>query len=722
MKRFETLILLMALCLTMMAQGKLTPQAKMRLMQKRAKVERQAAPHFNGQNSTEVEPMRMTLVITVKNDGLAGTVAQMRAAGAEVCSRLGQQIVVSIPTDSVEALQRIEGVQRIDKGHRGRWKSDVTREVTGVTQLNGTTLTEDATTYTGKGVTICIIDAGFDFQHPTFKDAEGHSRIKCVYLMGDNDGHKFTVNDPDLGPYTFPGSVYDTPELIATLTTDNSSEYHGTHTAGIAAGSLSPQGFGGMAPEADLVLIPLDEVPVEGLEEADEEEYMELAIAFAVAYAEQSEQPVVLSCSANEHSGPHDGTSSVTAAIEEASQHVVPVFSAGNEGGYPIHLYQQFSSKKKSAKTILLAIVDDDSGEHKYLTVPYVAGYVRAGDEASIQLTLVSINQMTGRLATIWTSEKCTAKAGCEDQLVLVNSDDDPTLAKYFDGTVEIGATQDENGRLCLLAAAVGGIDKLYLWVLTVSGSEGTEIDLWDNYAGFGGTNYIGLPGYVDGDSDISGGDWTSTERVISVGAYCANVQQRDYDGSVTDTSKSDAEDEEADKLNEISWFSSYGTMFNGVKQPVVCAPGVNIVSSVNHYVFPDSTYADGMQWEGYPYSAESGTSMSCPAVAGIVALWLQAKPEMTFDDVMTVLARSSVNDDYTANNSIRWGYGKISATNGIDYINNSAGIHDTHQYSSLHPSAVYDLQGRTVTNSKTANRPLAKGLYIHQGRKVIVR
>ena len=35
----------------------------------------------------------------------------------------------------------------------------------------------------------------------------------------------------------FPGLVYDTPELIATLTTDKEDEVHGTHTAGIAAGA-----------------------------------------------------------------------------------------------------------------------------------------------------------------------------------------------------------------------------------------------------------------------------------------------------------------------------------------------------------------------------------------------------------------------------------------------------------------------------------------------------
>ena len=726
MKRICTLLFLMALCLTMMAQSKLTPQAKLHLMQKRAKMERQATARIKGQGKAEMEPQRMRLVVTVKSDNLAGTVAQMKAVGAEVCSRLGRQIVVSIPMDSVETLQGIEGIQRIDKGHRGQWKSDVTRQETGVSQLNGPTLAEGATAYTGKGVTICLIDAGFDFQHPAFKDAEGRSRIKCVYMMGDDNGHQFTVDDPDLGSYTFPGSVYDTPELIATLTTDDIMEYHGTHTAGIAAGSLSPMGFGGMAPEADLVLIPLQEVDVEGYDEADAEEYMELALAFVDAYAQQSEQPVVLSCSANSHSGPHDGTSGVVEAIEEVSKHLIPVFSTGNEGGYPIHLYQKFTSSKKSVKTILLAMMDDETGEHQYMTIPDVMGYVRTGDEVSIQLSLASLNQFTGSLKTVWNSEKCTATPDCDEQLIFVDSEEDEKLAKYFDGMVGIGAMQDENGRLCVAAAAMGGIDKLYLWILTVSGSDGTEVDLWDSYVGFAGSNYIGLPGYVDGDSDMSGGDWTTTDRVISVGAYCTNVQQRDCDGSVTDTSKAEDDDDDVDKLNEIGWFSSYGTSFNGVTQPVVCAPGVNVVSSVNHYAFSDETYAAGMQWEGYPYSAESGTSMSCPAVAGIVALWLQAKSDMTLDDVKDVMAKTSVNDEHTTESPIRWGYGKISASLGINYIQSISGIHTVGDASSTPntqmPSPIYDLSGRRLSNSKWSNGQMRKGVYIQNGKKVVIR
>ena len=107
--------------------------------------------------------------------------------------------------------------------------------------------------------------------------------------MGDEGGHKFTVNDPELGDITFPGSVYDTPELIATLVTDDMEEYHGTHTAGITAGCITPQGYGGMAPEADLVLIPHHELTSEEFADRNEDDFMELALAFVAAYADHSQ-------------------------------------------------------------------------------------------------------------------------------------------------------------------------------------------------------------------------------------------------------------------------------------------------------------------------------------------------------------------------------------------------------------------------------------------------
>ncbi len=713
---------MLAVALVAMAQGKLTPQAQISIAKQKTHATRggrQLAPAEGGK--------KVMLVVKVSPDNAAQTFRQMKAAGAVVRTKLGQQATVSIPADSVPALERIKGVLRIDSGHKGRLKTDKARQATGVSLLNGPTLPDGATLYSGKGVNICLIDVGIDFQHPAFKDSQGRSRIKCVYLNNSDEGRKFTVSDPEAGDYTFPGSVFDTPELIASLTTDVIGEYHGTHTAAIAAGTLSPQGFGGMAPDADLVLIPAGYFDEDLYD--DEEDVIEEAIAFAVAYANQSNQPTVLSASLNSHAGAHDGTSSVTQAIEAASESLIPVFSAGNEGGYPIHLYQKFTSDKKSVKTLMLGITDDNSGLHEMMNMINVTGITRTGSQVSVQLTLKSVSKI-GSLKTVWQSEPVTATLGGDMESQIVSSDDDTTLGKYFDGNIAMAAGDNGDGRLAVSVMAEGGTDPtgmilMYLFELIISGEDGTEIDLWDDYAGFGGRNYIGLSGYEDGDSDISGGDWTSTDRVVSVGAYCTNTLQRNYDGTTTDTSKPEDEDEEPFVQGDIAWFSSYGESFNGVAQPTVCAPGVNIVSAMSQYVIGDDA-DESMLWQGGVYTAESGTSMACPVVAGIVALWLEAAPTLSLDEVKEVMANSSDNDDFTSGKPIRWGYGKINAKGGIDYINDRiSGIaNNTANSNSLTDDAIYDLSGRrvSVSSASSVTSVLPKGIYVRNGRKFVVK
>ena len=700
MKRLTIFFMMCTICLMAMAQGKLTPQARMKITQKKAKVERLS----NGQAMAPTQ-QRMTLVVKVAKENASETFSQLRAAGAEIQGKIGQQAIINIPLDKINVISEIKGVQRIDTGHKGKWKTDVTRNETGISLIDSTTTTVE-TPYTGKGVTVCVFDQGMDFQHPAFKDADGNSRIKCVFMIGDESGKKFTVDDPEAGTIEFPGSIYDTPELIATLTTDDDVEYHGTHTTGIAAGSMSPSGFGGMAPEADIVYIGMSaDVDEEQMEEyfEDEDGIVELALAFATAYAQQSDKPMVFSGSLNSHSGPHNGTGTVPEALDVASESIIPVMSAGNEGGYPIHLYRKFTENSSSFKT-LLALMEEGDG---YAISDESVGYTRTGDRVSIKLGLVTVNAL-GRTKEVWSSEEYTATFGCEPQMIVINSDDYPTLSKYFDGDVGIAAIDNGDGTLSFGTLTEGTLNSLCLFQLTVSGSDGTEIDMWDNFGGF---NIFELPGFVIGDSEMSAGDWTCTPNVISVGAYCANTDYRSYDGSPMDD-----EEEEEYILGDYAWFSSYGTMPNGIIQPTVSAPGVNIVSSWNHYcLYEGETVLDGMQWQGYPYGAESGTSMACPVVSGIVACWLQANPSLTLADVKEVLRQTSVNDTHTNNDPIRWGYGKINAAQGIEYILNNTAIRGIHETSTTNEGIIYDLQGRRVASP-------THGIYIKDGQKFVVQ
>ena len=108
---------------------------------------------------------------------------------------------------------------------------------------------------------------------------------------------------------------------------------------------------------------------------------------------------------------------------------------------------------------------------------------------------------------------------------------------------------------------------------------------------------------------------------------------------------------------------------------------------------------------------------MSCPAVAGIVALWLQANPTLTFDDVIDVISHSSRTDEFTESAPERWGAGKIDAVAGINYIlDTTTDIKEIDHAQTEAAPHTYDLQGRRVSSQPK------RGIYIQQGKKIIIR
>jgi subtilisin family serine protease len=125
--------------------------------------------------------------------------------------------------------------------------------------------------------------------------------------------------------------------------------------------------------------------------------------------------------------------------------------------------------------------------------------------------------------------------------------------------------------------------------------------------------------------------------------------------------------------------FSSVGPTFDGRLKPDVMAPGNNIVSSYSSFYLETHPDNDDIKWDvahfdfngrTYAWNSNSGTSMSCPAVAGAIALWLQAKPDLTPEQVMDVISHTSRHYD----ESMSWpnneyGYGEIDVYRGLLYI-----------------------------------------------------
>ena len=677
-------------------QTKFSPWAQLSL--KKQKV---TAHETNGKRTNAPDAHCAQLVLTVDEKDAKQTFALIRQTGATILSKLGRQAVVSIPANRVNDLAGIDGVTYIDAPQKGRLATDYSLIETRVSEIDGSSEGSDMA-YTGKGVTICVVDMGFDFQHPAFKDANGNSRLRCVYLPNDEGGRKFTIEDPEAGIITYPGSVYDTPELIATLTTDSEKDDHGTHTTGIAAGTRSPLGFGGMAPDADIVLVSAK--PLDG------RNVNEICLQFAAHYADQIEQPMVVSCSMNAHSGLHDGTGTMPELISELSNHAIPVFAAGNEGSQSIHIHKLFTQTDNSMKAFLALprSVFDEDGNRMRICTSVVTGASRYVMNETDKLRAVIRLNLPGIDEFVWNSDTISLDYGQENYYYIESGDDEGLSQHMTDGFVYVSSTIS-NGKLLFTIAIYGNLTSKLRPTIWLDATAGMEIDMWEQVSGFF-QPITPLEGYTYGDSEMSGGDWTTTEHVISVGSYVANTISRNYTGITSDNP--------LDVVNDISDFSSYGAYVNGVTQPFVCAPGSNVVSSYNHYAC-DNEIAESMQWQGYPYSSLSGTSMSCPHVSGIIALWLQANPSLTLDEVKELISRTSRHDEFTATAPIRWGEGKIDAAAGVAYLQTATGIQDLAGQMQTDKDTAY---WYTIDGRRLSGKPTAAGLYINGKRIILVR
>ena len=89
---------------------------------------------------------------------------------------------------------------------------------------------------------------------------------------------------------------------------------------------------------------------------------------------------------------------------------------------------------------------------------------------------------------------------------------------------------------------------------------------------------------------------------------------------------------------------------------------------------FRDGSYSVTSQaeWDGttYDFGKLSGTSMSSPATAGVVALMLEANPTLSAEDVKTILEWTAREDNDTgslpAEGDLVWGHGKVTASQAV--------------------------------------------------------
>ena len=256
----------------------------------------------------------------------------------------------------------------------------------------------------------------------------------------------------------------------------------------------------------------------------------------------------------------------------------------------------------------------------------------------------------------------------------------------------------------------------LHLWVTAEAGA---RVDAWNlanlaNHAGNWGADFTNnrLQGYSSGNTAYGIGEPGCARRNITVAAHAAD--------HMNDTTY---------VAGEIALFSSHGPAYGDYEKPDISAPGVRVVSSISGRTTDDITPTFTVLSGGKPqnWAPMSGTSMSSPAVTGIVALMLQANPHLTADQIKEIISATARNDHRTGDlvatrtHSDIWGWGKIDALAAVTAAYDRLDIDEAQRTLPrlcLHPNPA---QGYFVAVTST-ERPETLTLFAMDGRRVMER
>ena len=173
--------------------------------------------HIRNLNASAGESFKA--FITVRG---ADAVDSLRMIGVRVLGEYDGFITSEIPAECLKDAISLGVVRQVSLAQTLHLCNDSARYLSNVLPVHkGEGL---PSVLLGDGVILGLIDTGIDFNHINFLDANGHSRIRAVYLLEDSTGIS-----PVVDGHILPGSCYELPEQIASMTADCFNSSHGTH-------------------------------------------------------------------------------------------------------------------------------------------------------------------------------------------------------------------------------------------------------------------------------------------------------------------------------------------------------------------------------------------------------------------------------------------------------------------------------------------------------------
>lgn len=193
--------------------------------------------------------------------------------------------------------------------------------------------------YRGTGILIGFVDTGIDYTHPAFVEANGVSRVVTIWDQADESG---------VPPEGFEFGRLFGREEISAGTAPKDENGHGTFLAGIAAGREDRENeFVGVATGAELAVVRLREAPSElkayfcmppdvtAFSEAD----IMQGVRFLLEYAALQGKPLVLCLGLCSSLGSHRGTIPLTLYLNSLVYRpdLCLITATGNEGNARHH-------------------------------------------------------------------------------------------------------------------------------------------------------------------------------------------------------------------------------------------------------------------------------------------------------------------------------------------------------------------------------------------------
>ncbi len=600
---------------------------------------------------------KSVFLVTFRDKAAAEDFAQN---GYEVISERGNMALVSLSLTEVMEISKFDAIDNISLGYENNVMLIDARASTGVDAVHaGTGLPMG---YTGKNVICGMMDTGLDVNHINFQK-DGEPRVERLWVILNGSVQ-----------------IFDTPNKIKGFTVDTSNGTHGTHVLGIMGGGfkgkLTSQATynprTGRPTTTDLISkyygVATDAILAPCCGNLMNNNIL-IAAENILNFSKEKGLPAVMNLSLGHNIGPHDGSTAGDKYLAEVGKEMIICISAGNEAGNQVSYHKDFTYSDKIVRTFVGATASVEG-----------AFDVWGSDSTPFDVTFVAYDKTNGSIKYSY-----KLSGGSESSVYITGS---YYTAPGYIHDKAFDAAFGDHGAIIL----TGGVNpsnnryNVYATIQLGSGTDGANIlpgfiiegapsKSVDMYVG-GGASIISneIVGYVDGNDSQSINDMACGENIIAVGAYVNAVKYPTIDSGEVgfrNTTK-----------GEIAYFSSYGKNFQGRQLPDITGPGRGMRSSYSDYYLKanpnENKYISAKLDEvrrSHAWLEMSGTSMSSPFVAGVCALWLQADPTLTVDDIKNVMKETADNDEFTAVSPERWGYGKINALAGIKKILGSSGI-----------------------------------------------